>query len=96
MAYDLLGLPPWLFTVVMGGWFLLTGRDLIPWVPAGVREGWRLRLVGLVWCLVGAFFTYQVINGSFSPEAIAFSYVGLGLALWRGWRKARTQERAGQ
>jgi hypothetical protein len=92
MAYDLLGLPPWLFTVVMGGWFLLTGRDLIPWVPAEVREGWRLRLVGLVCCLGGAFFTYQVIKGSFSPEAIAFSYVGLGLALWRGWRKARTSE----
>lgn len=96
MAYDLLGLPPWLFTVVMGGWFLLTGRDLIAWVPAGVREGWRLRLVGLACCLGGAFFTYQVIKGSFSPEAIAFSYVTLGLALWSGWRKARTQERAGQ
>jgi hypothetical protein len=96
MAYDLLGLPPWLFMVVMGGWFLLTGRDLIAWVPAGVREGWRLRLVGLVCCLVGAFLAFQVIKGSFSPEAIAISYVTLGIALWTGWRKARTSERAGQ
>jgi hypothetical protein len=96
MAYDLLGLPPWLFLGVMGGWYFLTGREAIVWLRGGVTEGWRLRLAGLVLCLVGVFFVFQVIKGSFSPEAIAFSYVGLGLALWNGWRKARTQERAGQ
>ncbi len=96
MAYELLGLGPWLFTMVVGGWFLLTGRELIAWFPAGVREGWRLRLVGLVYCVVGTFFTYQVIGRSVSPEFIAFSYVGLGIALWSGWRKAQTSERADQ
>ena len=92
MAYELLGLPPWLFLGVTGGWFLLTGRQLTVWFPTGVRDGWRLRLVGLAYCLVGAFFIYQVTRRSFSPEGIAFSYVGLGIALWNGWRKARTQE----
>lgn len=92
MALELLGLGPWVVLLVFGAWLVLTGRRPIPWLPEGVREGWRLRLYGLVCCVVGAFFVYRVTLGTFSPEGIFFSYLALGVAVLTAWRRARTRE----
>jgi hypothetical protein len=92
MALELLGLGPWVVLFVFGTWLVLTGRRPIPWLPEGIREGWRLRVYGLVCCVVGAFFVYRVILGTFSPEGIFFSYLALGVAVLTAWRRARTRQ----
>ena len=91
MALDLVGLVPWVALVVFGGWLIVTGRRPIPWLPEGIREGWRLRLYGLVCAVIAAFFIYRVILGSFSPEGIFFSYVALGVGVFTAWRKPQSR-----
>jgi hypothetical protein len=94
MALEVIALTPWVFTVVLGAWLLLTGRRLTPWLPEGrVRDGWRLRAIGLSYCVVAAFFAYRVIRGPFDPDGLVITYVALGTAVWVGfdrWRKERS------
>jgi hypothetical protein len=91
MALDLVGLVPWVVLVVFGGWLIVTGRRPIPWLPEGIREGWRLRLYGLVCAVIAVFFIYRLILGSFSPEGIFFSYVALAVAVFTAWRRAQSR-----
>lgn len=95
----MLALAPWVLTLVIGAWLVLTGRRLIPWLPeVGVREGWRLRAMGLLYCVVAGFFAYRIIQGPFDPGGLMITWVALGTAVWVGferWRKARTREAPG-
>ena len=59
-------------------------------LPNGPREGWPLRVFGLIFLVAGTFLAYRAVKGSFSPEGIVFSYVALGLVVWTTWRKSRT------
>ena len=91
MGLDLLGLPPWVVLLAFGAWLVLTGRRPIPWLPEGIREGWRLRLYGLVCAVIAVFFIYRLILGSFSPEGVFFSYVAFAVAVFTAWRRAQSR-----
>jgi O-antigen ligase len=91
VALDLVGLVPWVALFVFGAWLVATGRRPISWLPEGIREGWRLRLYGLVCCAFGAFFLYRISLGGFSTEGIFFSYVALGVGLLTAWRRAQSR-----
>jgi hypothetical protein len=95
MGLEVLALAPWVLTVVIGAWLLLTGRRLIPWLPESrVREGWRLRAIGLVYFVVAAFFAYRIIQGPFDPSGLMITWVALGTGVWVGfvrWRKTGTR-----
>ena len=88
----LLGLVLWLFVAVAGAWLLLTGRHVIFGLPKGIRDGWPMRMFGLVYFLAGTYFSYRVIQGSFTPEGIVFGFVSLVAVVLVAWRKARIQE----
>jgi hypothetical protein len=85
------GFALWLSLAVLGAWLLLTGRHVVFGLPMGVRDGWPMRLFGLVYFLAGTFISYRVIQGSFSPEGIVFGYVSLVALVLIAWWKARTQ-----
>lgn len=89
MGLDLLGLPPWVVLLVFGAWLVLTGRRPIPWLPEGIREGWRLRLYGLVCAVIAVFFIYRLILGSLSPEGVFFSYVAFAVGVFTAWRRSQ-------
>jgi hypothetical protein len=89
MAFQVLGLALWGTVAVMGAWLLVTGRHLVFGLPVGPREGWPLRVFGLIYLAAGTFLAYRAVQGSFSPEGIVFSYVALGLVVWTAWRKWR-------
>jgi O-antigen ligase len=91
VALDLIGLVPWVALFLFGGWLVVTGRRPISWLPEGIRPGWRLRLYGLVCCLLGAFFIYRISRGSFSPEGVFFSYLACGVGLLAAWRRAQNR-----
>ena len=91
MALDLIGLVPWVGLFVFGAWLVVTGRRPISWLPEGIREGSRLRLYGLVCCVLGAFFIYRISLGGFGPEGIFFSYVALGVGLLTAWRRGHSR-----
>jgi hypothetical protein len=96
MALELLEVGPWLIIAVSGAWLVLTGRRWFLGLPDWPkREGWPLRIFGLVYCLLAAVIAYWVIRGPFSPEGILFSYVSLSIATLVAWRKARTTEASG-
>jgi hypothetical protein len=88
----LLGLVLWLFVAVAGAWLLITGRQVIFGLPKGINDGWPMRLFGLVYCLAGTYFTYRVIQGTFTPEGIVFGFVSLVAVVLVAWRKSRTRE----
>jgi hypothetical protein len=95
MGVEVLALAPWVLTAVIGAWLVLTGRRLIPWLPEGVVwEGWRLRAIGLLYCVVAAFFAYKVIQGPFDPSALMITWVAVGTGVWVAfvrWRKTGTR-----
>jgi hypothetical protein len=90
MGFQLLGVALWGTVAVIGAWLLVTGRRVFFGLPIGARDGWPLRVFGLIYLVAGAFLAYRAVQGSFSPEGIVFSYVALGLVVWTGWRKWRT------
>ena|ERR1700674_2203921 len=79
----------WLFVAIVGAWLLLTGRHVIFGLPKGIRDGWPMRMFGLVYFLAGTYFSFRVIQGSFTPEGIVFGYVSLVAVILVGWWKAR-------
>jgi hypothetical protein len=94
MGVEVLALAPWVLTAVIGAWLVLTGRRLIPWLPEGVREGWRLRAIGLLYCVVAAFFAYRVIQGPFDPSGLMITWIAVGTGVWVAfvrWRKTGTR-----
>ena len=85
----MLGIALWSVLGIGGAWLLLTGHRTIFGLPKGIREGWRLRLFGLLYFLVAAFLIYQASRGSFSPEGIIFSYAFFAVALVVGLTQRR-------
>ncbi len=93
MALELLGLAPCIVMGVLGYALLVTGRKLRFGIPAGIREGWPLRVFGLVYFVAGLFFASRVIQGSFEPDALVASYVALAIGVFLSvdrWRKVRS------
>jgi len=76
-----MGIAVWSVLGLGGAWLLLTGRRTIFGLPKGIREGWRLRLFGLLYFLIAAFLIFQASRGSFSPEGIVFTYAFFAIAL---------------
>ena len=93
MAFQVLGLVLWGFVAVLGAWLLVTGRHLIFGLPMGTRDGWQMRISGLVYFVAGSFFAYRAFQSSFSPEGIFFSYVIVALVVWSARQKARAAGR---
>ena len=91
MAFNLVGLVPWVAVFVFGAWLAATGRRPISWLPEGVREGWRLRLYGLACCGLVGFFIYRSSVDGFSSEGIFFSYLAVGVGLLTAWRRAQSR-----
>jgi hypothetical protein len=89
MAFQVLGLTLWGLVAIIGAWLLCTGRHVFFGLPIGAREGWSLRVFGLIYLVAGTFLAYRAVQGSFSPEGVVFSYVALGLVVWTAWRKSR-------
>ncbi len=95
MGFQLVGVALWGTVAVIGAWLLVTGRHVLFGLPIRPRDGWPLRVFGLIYLVAGAFLAYRAVQGSFSPEGIVFSYVALGLVVWTAWRKWRTARPAG-
>ncbi len=95
MAFQVLGLVLWSLVAIAGARLLITGRHLLFGLPNGPREGWPLRVFGLIYLVAGTFLSYRAAQGSFSPEGIVFSYVALGLVVWTTCRRWRTAGPAG-
>ena len=94
MAFQVLGFALWGFVAILGAWLVVTGRHLPFGLTIGTREGWQLRVIGLLYSGAGAFFAYKVIQGSFSPEGVFFSYLMFALVVWSARLRARTVERS--
>jgi hypothetical protein len=98
MALELLGLIPSLTMGVLGSALLLTGRRLRFGLPFGIREGWPLRLFGLVFFAAGIYFTSRVVQGSSEQDAVIGAYVTLAFGIFASfgqWRKGRPREAVG-
>ena len=98
MALELLGLIPSLTMGVLGSALLLTGRRLRFGLPYGIREGWPLRVFGLVYFAAGIYFTSRVVQGSSEQDALIGAYVSLALGVFASvgqWRKGRAREAVG-
>jgi hypothetical protein len=90
MALEVLELIPLVFVGLVGVELVVTGRRWIPWYPYGVREGWRLRVFGVVACLLAVVFAYWTIESPLGLDAAAGLYLAVGFGLWvsyRRWRK---------
>jgi hypothetical protein len=94
MAFQALAFVLWGLVAVFGAWLLVTGRLLFG-LPTWAREGWPLRVFGLMLSVAGTVLAYRALQGSFSPEGIVFSYVALLLVVWGAWRKSRSADAAG-
>jgi hypothetical protein len=90
LVLEALGIAFWSVLGLGGVWLLLTGRRTIFGLPKGIREGWRLRLFGLLYFLLTAFLIFQASRGSFSPEAIVFTYAFFAIALVVGLTQRRS------
>jgi hypothetical protein len=87
---EVMGIALWSVLGLGGAWLLLTGRRTIFGLPKGIREGWRLRVFGLLYFLLAAFLIFQASRGSFSPEAIVFTYAFFAIALVVGLTQRRS------
>jgi hypothetical protein len=94
MAFQVLGFALWGFVAGIGAWLVVTGRHLPFGLPIGAREGWPLRVFGLIYFVAGAFLADRAIQGSISPDGIILNSVTLGLVIWSARQKARTVERS--
>jgi hypothetical protein len=74
VVLELLGVVAWVVLGLVGVWFLVTGRRFIG-LPASVREGWRLRALGLLWIVITGVLIDEALRGSYSPQGVAFTYV---------------------
>ncbi|MFI5283015.1 MAG: hypothetical protein ACHQ0J_07785 [Candidatus Dormibacterales bacterium] len=91
LAVTVVGLLPWVLATVVGAALMVTGRPLPLAVSGGVREGWRIRLAGLVYCVIGLGYFYLVLrSGGMYFDAMVGGYLGLAAAIWYAARQART------
>ena len=72
-----IGLVIWLILGLDGAWHLITGRKSVFGLPRDFREGWPLRIFGLVNLLIAAFVVYESYRASQGlsvPGGISFVY----------------------
>jgi hypothetical protein len=81
VVLEALGVGIWAVLGLIGAWWLLTGRKTIFRLPRDIREGWPLRVFGLAYVAVTSFTIFQASRGSFSPEAVVFTYLFFAVAL---------------
>lgn len=85
MALELVAIAPWLLVGMLGIGLAVTGRPLILGLPVGVPQGWPVRLFGLLYAVVGSYFTYRVIQGGWpTPAALALTYAVLAVLVTVG------------
>ena len=92
VVLEVLGVGLWAVLGLVGFWWLVTGRKFIFGLPKGMKEGWPMRLMGLVYLLLAGYLIYQALHRSFYADGVILAYFFLGLALvlyWNGRRKAR-------
>jgi hypothetical protein len=94
MAFQVFGFALWGCVAVIGAWLLVTGRHVFFGLPIGAREGWPLRVFGLIYFVAGAFLAYRATQGPISPDGIILNAVTFGLVIWSARQKARTVERS--
>jgi len=100
MALELLALAYWIPLGVFGLWLLATGRRPFFGLAKGLKEGWPLRVFGLVYVVLPGYFMYRAIHDrSYAPDGIVMGYVILIAVVLVGLyrrRKARRAEAAGR
>jgi hypothetical protein len=89
MALELLALAFWIPIGVLGLWLLATGRRTFFGLPKWPKEGWLLRVFGLVYVLLPGYFIYRAIHdASFAPDGVVAGYaVLIGVALVALYRR---------
>ena len=74
----------WLLLGLAGAWHLITGRKMVFGLPRDFREGWPVRVFGLVNVLLAAFVAYQdyrLSQGLSVPGGIVFVYTSVTFAV---------------
>jgi hypothetical protein len=92
VVLEVLGVGLWAVLGLAGAWWLVTGRKMRYGLPKGMKEGWPMRVMGLVYVLLAGYLIYQAFHGSFYAGGVILAYFFLGLALvvfLNGRRKAR-------
>ena len=96
MAIQVLGIVLWALLAGFGAWLLVTGRPLPFELPAGAASARRLRVVGLVYCVLSVYLASRLIQGAYPADGLIASYVGfVGSMVWVAWdrrRKARNRQ----
>jgi hypothetical protein len=91
LAVTVVGLVPWVLATTVGAALIVTGRPLPLAIRSGVREGWRIRLAGLVYCVIGLGYFYLVLrSGGMYFDAVVGGYLALAAGIWYAARQART------
>jgi hypothetical protein len=90
MAFEVIALALWIPLGVVGAWLLVTGRRIVG-LPMGMKDGWLLRVAGLIYLLGAGYFTYRAIHdGSPAVDGIVMGYVVLiALALFALYRRRK-------
>jgi hypothetical protein len=91
-ALEVLALALWTPVGVFGLWLVVTGRRLIGF-PKWLKEGWQLRVLGLMYVVLGGYFAYRALrDGSFAPDGVFGAYLALILAgLFALYRRQKTR-----
>ena len=89
---QILGVLAWVVLGLVGVWFLLTGRRFVG-LPRSVREGWRLRGLGLLWIAITGVLIDEAFHGSYSAQGVVFTYVFVAVAVALYVYRRRTARR---
>ncbi len=90
---EVLGVGLWAVLGLAGAWWLMTGRRFIFGLPKGMKEGWPMRVMGLVYLLFAGYLIYKAFHGSFYADGVILAYFFLGLALVLYWNGRRRRAR---
>jgi hypothetical protein len=95
MALELLAVAFWTPIGVFGFWILMTGRRLFG-LPKWLKEGWQLRVFGLICALMAGYFSYRAVrDGSYAPDGLIGGYtalvIGALVALYRRQKTRRSE-----
>src|ERR1700736_2248251 len=93
-GFRLLGVAMWILIGISGAWLLITGRRMFWGLPKGLREGWPLRVFGLVYCVAAAIVLLESLRGVFNPAGSAFAFAALVVGLIVVWVKGGQREEA--
>jgi hypothetical protein len=88
-AGAVLALVVWIPLTGLGAWFLIRGRRLYSWYPAGIPEGPVLRLFGLAYFAAGTFLCVEIARHGIEPDAVVALYIFGSIAVFTLARRAR-------